>query len=239
MSNESQSSIRYEREFGKATLIGSDRSFLSKPKDQQLVELAWSDGCVDPKAVERVYGTDWTIQRYAEVNFWTGWIWERADTLNPKLGFNLQKIYPRRKNEPPEQYKPNSIPQSHKKQFFPMTTPWGYAGARVLIEQFGRGQEKTSQRIEKGLAILDYTLMFSSPEPAEFLALLAEGVIKEDASKTAVLGHVLAREIEKEGGGYLLKRVVDNLQEFAPTIWDHYLQLSHDDRIRLGIISKL
>lgn len=235
MSNESQSSIRYGREFGRATLIGADRSFISKPKSQQLIELAWSHGCFDPKAVEREYGTEWTIQRYAEVNFWTGFIWEKAEEINPELLFNLQKVYLRRKKEPAGQYDSSSVPKSHSKQFTPMTTPWGYASARVLIEQFGR-QEKPWNRVGKGLTILNYTLMSSSSDPAEFLALLAEGVIKEDASKTAVLGHVLAREIEEEGGGYLLKRVVQNLQEYSPILWEYYNQLSIEERVKNGII---
>lgn len=105
-----------------------------------------------------------------------------------------------------------------------MSTPWGYALARILIEQFGRGEEQTAERMKKGLRIVDEVVK-KSKTPVELVVRLAGAVVQADARAEAVLGHIFAQEFINEGQMFLTGSVVEELKKRAPELWEKYLSI--------------
>ena len=55
--------FRYDREFGRGTLLGDKGdNFFSKPLDQQVLEIGWSHACPVVDKVVKEYGPEWTLK---------------------------------------------------------------------------------------------------------------------------------------------------------------------------------
>lgn len=237
------SDIRAGRVFGDGTLLGDrGENFLSKNQPpekirQQALELAWSHGCPIPNELIPLYGAREIRNRYGECNFWyKSWILPRTRELNPELHKMLAKPFSRLINEPVGKHEPVSVPGSHLEQMSMMSTPWGYALPRVLIEQFGRCDSRNRDRVMKGLDVLDEVIK-NSVTPMQFVAKLSEAVVLTDADPHKVLGHTLAREIlEEENCSNLLNVLVSILNMEAPTLMQAYWKLNTQERKNLGII---
>jgi len=233
--------IKYGVGFGTST--GVDSSLADLEAKEQLQKLGWSHACTDPKKVVKEFGMDWAVNRYAECNFWHGYILGRAKIINPELYGQLISAIPRSAGEPVGSYDSQAVPPSHQTQMSPMSTPWGYALSRVLIEQFGRGknrQERTPQRTDTGLQLLDQALE-DSPDPVNFLVRLSEAVVQADADPLAVLGHVLSVEVFQEANCVTLYTAIrERIKQSAPTLWTAYQkwqQFPEDQQKQYGIAS--
>lgn len=208
-----------------------------EPK-QRLEILGWLQACPNPKAIAEEYGQEWTTNRYLNCNYWGAYIIDRAKTLNPPLARQLLTPISRPADEKPVGYNPESVPDSYTTTVSPGTTPWGYAAARVLIEETGRDWKIGELRVKRAQILLEDTLK-STSSPAEFLAILASETTKADADPTKVLGHIFAVELEQEGVLFLVEKVVREIKRKTPWLWSHYLSLTPEQKQAAGIIPSL
>ena len=229
------------REFGRGTLLGDEGTdFFNKPLADQVVEIGWSHACPVVDEVVKEYGPEWTLKRYAECNFVFGLIVESAKDLNPELYEQLTAPVARLEGEKPgKEFKPEFIPSNFFEQMSPLSTPWGYALPRVVIEEIGRGEnnkDRTQKRILKALNIIDKVVK-SSKTPIELLVKMAEQVSKLDANPKAVLSHVLANGILiEEGCKTMFDDIKRRIDKSAPTLREAYDSMSEGERKSEGII---
>jgi len=234
--------IKYGREFGASTLLGdSGDRFVDKPLNEQVVEMGWSHACPVVDEVARDYGPEWTLRRYAECNFYFGLVVAAAEDLNPNLHSLLTTPVQRLENEKPgRSFKPELIPESFATEMSPLSTPWGYAIPRVIIEEIGRGEnnsDRTPKRILKALSLIDKTVK-SSKTPVELLVKLSESVTQLDADPKAVLSHTLADGILKEEGcKTMFAEIKHRIDRFAPVLRGLYKQMTPAERTKEGIIN--
>jgi len=234
---------RYDREFGKSTLLG-DRgdNFFGKPLEQQVLEIGWSHACPVVDRVVKEYGPEWTLKRYAECNFVFGLIVESARDLNPKLYAQLITPTPRIKDEFPSEgrFNPNLIPSSFYNEMSPLSTPWGYALPRVVIEQMGRGknnEERTQERILKALDIINEAVK-TSKTPVCLLVKVAEAISRLDAKPRAVLAHTLSENILlEEGCKSIFKDIRREIEKSAPILAAEYASMTKAERKAEDIIN--
>jgi hypothetical protein len=255
---QSRAEIWKGRGFGEGTLVG-DRGdgFFGLALRQQVEEMGWSHGCPVVPDVIAKYGREWAegkegameaeirqagmemaLARYAECNFWFGYICEAAK-INPNLYKQLTSPTARREDEPDGQHSQDLVPRSHVREMSPMSTPAGYALARILIEQKGRDpdqpKEETQKRLQKGLEILD-DLIPKRQNPNELAVRLAGAVCQADAGPEAVLSHLLPEGIlREENCQSLFDDLVLRLREAAPKLYGVYRNISRERRRGLGM----
>lgn len=230
------------REFGFGTFLGdSGESFVDKPIQNQVLEMGWSHACPVVEEVAKEYGPEWTLKRYAECNFAFGLVAEAARDLNPELYKLLTTPVSRLNNELPRgRFKPNLIPESFYKEMSPLSTPWGYAIPRVIIEEMGRGKnnlDRTPKRILKALSLIDMAVK-SSKTPIELLVKLSESVSRFDADPKAILSHTLAAGIlNEEGCKSIFDEIKKRIDKSAPVLKRIYDIMSPEERTEEGIIN--
>jgi len=231
-----------EREFGFSTFLGdSDEGFVDKPLNEQVLEMGWSHACPVIDEVSKEYGPEWTLKRYAECNFVFGLVAEAARDINPKLHKLLTTPVPRLEDElPGRNFKSELIPESFAKEMSPLSTPWGYAIPRVIIEEMGRGKnnsDRTPERILRALNLVDKAVK-SSETPIELLVNLSESVSKLDADPKAVLSHTLVSGIlQEEGCKAMFNEIKQQIDKSAPTIRKVYNAMLSEERTKEGIIN--
>jgi len=230
------------REFGFGTFLGDlGEGFVDKSINEQVLEMGWSHACPVVDEVAKEYGPEWTLKRYAECNFVFGLVAEAARDINPKLHKLLTTSVPRLENElPGRNFKPELIPESFAKKMSPLSTPWGYAIPRVIIEEMGRGKnnsDRTPERILKALNLVDKAVE-SSETPIELLVNLSESVSKLDADPKAVLSHTLALGIpQEEGCKIMFNEIKQRIDKSAPTLRKAYNAMQPEERNKEGIIN--
>ncbi len=120
----------------------------------------------------------------------------------------------------------------------PLSTPWGYALPRVVIEEMGRGESnknRTQKRILKSLGLIDRAVK-TSKTPVELLVKMAEQVSKLDADPKAVLSHVLANGILiEEGCTTMFNDIKRKIHKSAPILGRTYSSLTSEERTKEGI----
>jgi hypothetical protein len=196
--------LKEGRAYGKSDFLGpKGENFVDKPIDEQVLEMGWSHACPIVDEVAKEYGSEWTLKRYAECNFVFGLITESAKDLNPDLYKLLTTSVPRLDGEKPgREFNPKLIPGNFYSEMSPLSTPWGYALSRVIIEEMGRGEnnkDRTEKRMLTALNLIDKAVK-SSKNPIELLVKLSEQVSTLDADPKAVLSHVLANGVLVEEG---------------------------------------
>lgn len=230
------------RVFGYGTFLGDlGEKFFDKPLSEQVLEMGWSHACPVINEVSKEFTPEWTLKRYAECNFVFGLVIEAAKDLNSKLYKLLTTSVPRLENElPGRNFKPELIPESFAKEISPLSTPWGYAIPRVIIEEMGRGKnnsDRTPERILRALNLVDKAVK-SSETPIELLINLSESVSKLDADPKAVLSHTLASGILlEEGCKTMFNEVKQLIDKSAPTLRKVYGAMSPEERTKEGIIN--
>ncbi|CAN5312777.1 hypothetical protein BH10PAT1_BH10PAT1_4880 [soil metagenome] len=230
---------RYHREFGQGTLIGNDRHIFDQMLEKQVLRLGWSHACVAVDQVTKEFGVIWTRNRYAECNFVFGLVVEQAKNLNPDLYTQLTNPTPRLlPQEPAGIFDSRFTPQSHKKEMSPLSTLWGYALPRILIEQMGRGmnnKDRTNPRVFKALDILDNKIITSN-DPIELVVEIAEAVCYENAKPEEVLCHLLPSGVlNEENCKMMLKDTINVMKKYAPVLIYLYNGLSDKEKGELGI----
>jgi len=257
---EDNSEYRYGRRFGDGMLIGDHgNDFLQKPLEQQVKELAWSHACPVVDDVIVAYGEKWAEnhpqstqeeircggmrmarQRYAECNFMYGVV-KHSTTREPNsdLYQQLTSPVPRLPNEPDGQHPTHNVPESHKDEMSPMSTPWGYALPRIVIEQMGRGKdnrERTQERILRALDIVDESVPHCKT-PIELTVKLSEAVSRADADPKMVLYHLLSAEIlHEENCPSMFRQIIAEIEKNAPVLSRTYSLMSKTERKKLGIV---
>lgn len=229
------------REFGFGTLLGdSGEKFVEKSLKNQVLEMGWSHACPIIDEVAKEHGSEWTLKRYAECNFVFGLVTEAARDINPDLYKLLTTPVPRLENELPwRRFKPNLIPKSFYKEMSPLSTPWGYAIPRVIIEEMGRGKnnsDRTPKRILKALSLIDKAVK-SSETPIELLVNLSESVSRFDADPKVVLSHTLAAGVLQEGGCMtVFNEIKQRINKHAPILRKAYNEMSAEEKLKGGIL---
>jgi hypothetical protein len=251
--------MRHGREWSGGTFTGWEKDFLELPLEEQVLQLGWSHACPVVEDVIQTYGKSWaethpialpskirehgllmTRSRYAECNFVFGLIVESARNSKPELFEQLEKTTERLPGEPFGI--PNSIfaPESAKKQMAPLSTPWGYALPRVVIEQMGRGENNKFRKPERMLKALDMidTAVQKSKNPIELAVNLAEMSALEDGNPMAILSHLLSPGILKEENcKTMFKEVIKTMYENGKTLSKAYNSLTPDDFEKFDIVS--
>jgi len=222
--------------FGRGIFLGDDPAILALPPEEGLRVSAWRHACPKPGAVSQEFGLEWTKHRYDECNFvFKSLICEFAK-VKPELYNLLTSPTPRLSDEPVGPYEFGAVPESHNTEMSPLSTLWGYALPRVFIEQAGRGNERSAERYFQAIDLLVEAVERSST-PIELLTNLSEAVVQNDADPTAVLNHVLEPGIlVEENCRTMYKEVIASLRENAPTVWQHYQNLTPKQREDAGIL---
>lgn len=216
-------------------------SFFDKPLNEQVIEMGWSHACPVVDEVIKEFGPEWTLKRYAECNFVFGLIVESARDLNPELYTLLTTPVVRLEGEKPgREFKPELIPSNFYKEMSPLSTPWGYALPRVVIEEMGRGEnnkDRTQKRLLKSLSMIDKGVK-TSKTPVELLVNLAEQASKLDANPSAVLSHTLANGIlVEEGCKTMFDEIKAKIDKSATVLRKTYNSMTPDERKAEGIIN--
>ncbi len=235
----------YGRYFGRGTLFGdrNDKYFLppySTTPAFIAIELAWSNGCPqaqsfidkDPKLM---------MLRYAETNFWFGYILETTKILNPGLYNQLVNPTYRKNNEPVGKFEASSVPPSHETQISPMSGLYGYALPRLLIEIIGRNEPRSQKRMLAALEILDFCVSKSKLRtPSELLADLSNNAVSFGVDKDMVLHHVFPIGIlTEENCRKTFKEFTELLRQTSPSLYEHYQSMTPARRKELELISEI
>lgn len=198
------------------------KSWCKNPENNNLPE-------PDSSEIEK-HGIQKTRRRYDECDYVTGDIISKVRASGPaksELLKGLTVSKPRNVGELVGYYETGTIPRSHKKRVSPRSSQVGFALARVLIEQFGWGDDisdqRTWERYEKGLDILDEAIA-KAETPIQLLAILAELVTSPDAQAkpNKVLGHIFETAIQEEENNYSeIAEIRLAISEFAPNLSKH------------------
>jgi hypothetical protein len=234
---------RFDREFGTGTFLGdSGDRFYKRPMSYKVVSMGWSHACPVINDVVKEFGPEWTLKRYSECNFVFGIVAEAAKKFNPDLHKLLTSPVPRIKSEVPGKghFHPRFVPKSFNEEMFPLSTPWGFAIPRVIIEEMGRGKDnadRTQKRILKAMNLIDKTVK-SSKSPIELLVKLSESVSKIDADPKTVLSHVLSEDIlNEEGCKNIFGFIKQTIDSSAPILRKTYESMSPQERSERRIIN--
>ena len=237
MTEHQDNNNRYGRNFGDMTLLGDKGdNFFKKSIDQQVLEIAWSEGCPVPQKAVNKYGAETATKRYGEIIFADRLIKEEIKKHNPELFKILITDVIRKPNEPAGEYEPESVPSSYSVKVPYPDTPWGFSLKRILVDQFGKREERTKERISKGLEMLEKIASQKISSPLELLAKLSEEVIKADGDKIQVLKDTLSQGHLNEQNYYTLyDKLAEELKRHSPTFQEEYNKLSPEERKSFGI----
>jgi hypothetical protein len=226
---------QFGRLFSDNKLLGDDYTFPQKPINEQVDSIAWSEGCPVKNRVVGNNGPEVARDRYGEIIFARQMILEEAREHNPQLYQDLTVSLTRNPNEPVGKHEPESVPQSHITTIDANNTPWGFSLPRILLDQFGKRDNRTQGRIQSGLEMLE-EIVKEVHSPLEFMAVLAEQAVKADADIDTVLKSTLSRGyLGEENTHKLYHELAIQLQKHAPTLWQRYLELDIHQRTKFGI----
>ncbi len=232
-----KSDNRYNREFGDMTLLGDKGdNFFEKPIEQQVFEVAWSEGCPVPQKVVKKYGAEVATKRYGEIIFADRLILEEVKKHNPNLHRKLTESVKRKPDEHVGVHEPESVPDSYSTKVPPPDTPWGFSLKRILVDQFGPREKRTAERMQKGLKILEDVASQDIESPLELVARLAEAVIKADGDKIQVMKNTLSKgHLYEQNFHTLYSELVRELKKHSLTFQEEYNKLTPEERDKLGI----
>lgn len=248
-----------EEDFGKGKFLGDDPRINDLNPENRVYVSAWRHACPQPDATVKYYGDEWlkywhhfvkqgnepdptpetikehgieiTRRRYDECDRVYSDIVEKTRTSgNTDLLSALTGSVQRRNGERAGYHEESRVPESHANQMSPLSRLVGYALPRVIIEQFGWGDEQRSwgdgnrtwERYEKGMIILDKAIK-KAKTPIQLLCILAEEVYKNDGDAQKILGHILAEGIENEENNHTeFEEVKQGLHKYARTLWANH-----------------
>ncbi len=228
--------VKYGRKFGVGTFLGDhgDR-YLDIPDIRDRAhQMAWSHACPVSDQVMKDYGPEWTEKRYAECNFTFGYLIDVASKHNFPLYFNLLQPTERLPGENPDLgISKDNVPQSFWSEMSPLSTPWGYAIPRILIEQFGRGennQDRTQARVIRGLNLVNREIV-KTDNPIDLLIALGKNIIEMDANPEDTIAHIMAKGILNEQGcKTMFQEISQKMKKKAPKMWNKYQEMLKDDK---------
>jgi hypothetical protein len=223
--------------FGQGWIPGENNFYPDLRPEQKIFILGMLDACPEPQKMINSFSLKWIIDRYTECNLVGSFILAKAHELNPPLALQLVTKRPREDGEVPHDFEPEAVPSDYQENLYHGSAVAGYSASRILIEQFGREKpwEIGNERTQEGFYILESALQ-RSKSPIEFIVILAQLVSKNKANPNAVLGHLLAVELQNEGIISQIREIGKKLQVLAPELWNHYLALTPQERESFGIL---
>jgi len=224
--------------FGRGTVMGDDPSILLLCPVERLWVSAWRHACPQPEAVSKEYGVEWTRVRYDSCDFEYGLIIQLAQTLNPDLAKLLTAATPRLVTEPVGYSEPGRVPGSHQHEMSPLSTLAGYSMPRVLVELIGRGEVTDPSRFVRAIDGVTQLIQISI-SPLELTARLADlGIQEFSVDPDILLSHLFEPGILKEENNRTeYRNMLATLKGYSPQLYIHYISLSVEQRLELGIAS--
>ena len=245
---------------GRGELLG-DRgdNFFNQPLEIRVRQMGWSQACPIVPEVIKEYGKSWkkehpeasrkevkqkgeemARQRYAECNFVFGMITEAAKVGNPDLYEKLLTPSPRVDDERVGIYYRGYVPKTHSEELSPLSTLWGYALPRVILEQMGRGEnneERNAERVIEAMKMIDEEVRVAR-NPEELVAKVAERAVNGSTDPKAILGHLLSTGVyEEENCREMAITIYQAMRDFSPKLTEVYDALSRTDKGTLGIMN--
>ena len=254
MSTKSEIDIKFGwRKHGIPAKQVTEDNFDDLPPMQQMLRIGVTHGCPNPIRVALEIGLDifskskdksilnaveeaqkWLIERQLECNKEWNNILRMTEELNPPLHELLIKPESRKPNELVGEYNPRLVSKDYGQIMPPGSTPGGYELARIRIEQMGRGDARTQQRMERADELTREAIQLSST-PVEFISNLASLVVtndfggKGDADAMAVLSQTLSETNRKEQGcTSIFREIAVELKGKSPKLWDYYISLDSE-----------
>lgn len=229
------SDYRYGRKFAERSLLGDNNDdFFKKSMDEQVKEIAWTEGCPVKDKVIKKRGPEVARNRYAEVIMNSQIILAEAQEHNPELYEKLIETLLRAEGEPVGEHESNSVPSSHLAEMSATETPWGYALPRLLAKALGSGKERTQDRMIKGYKMLEDSVK-QADSPLELIAVLAN-----KCSKNVPADEILHEAFSKgylgeENTFKLFEELLRELKAHAPKLYKYYNRLSSAEKAEKGI----
>ncbi|MDO8498682.1 MAG: hypothetical protein Q7S44_02760 [bacterium] len=241
MAAEYDHEIRGGHLFGYGTYYLLTKEAISTPEAiyNTALLLGWSHGCpiarelCDP--ANRDYGPQRMVKRYREVNAWFCRLSQIAQRENLYLHYLLTHPVTRRVGEPIGKCEKESVPPSHQRQIAPMTTIWGYATPRVVIEverlKSVREWERTQRVYELALEQVK-----EAHSPLELLVSTSKAALLQGVRAVDILKHTLAVEVlTTENCSQTYIHLAQFLERTVPNLMSDYLGLGFEERKSLGI----
>lgn len=206
--------------------------------------LAIYHACPIPEAVAKYYaatGVDGHLagfNRYNECNIITARLWHLVADRNPALYHKLTSWKNRNVNEPVGHFENGRVPQEHLSELSPLSTIFGYAISRIIIEimNFNKKEGFSQENVWKLLP----TYIDRTDDPEKLLALLSNYAISIGVSPTIVFHHIFAQGImDEECTSNDFRALRDALNGVDPNVMKIYGDLNSDVRARNGILQRI
>lgn len=251
-----------ERNFGSSSFVGELSrdpaqdpeltDFWTRSAEDRARLLGWAAGCPVVLEVIQARGAEAAMQRYAELNFWSGQIIREVGQVNPALAERLREPMGRRWGEEVragEDYDWRHVSRRYEACMEPTNTLFGYAAPRLFIEHLDRGAATTTkaeraERLALGLDVLERAAQ-ESATPSEFLVHLAEGLVQQGAVEPQrALQMVFGRHWLREQRAYTMfaetkdafrRYDTDESRRDVPTLWKFYSGLTPKQKDELQL----
>jgi hypothetical protein len=212
--------------------ISSDPKFFNLPVREQAKIIGWANSCpvtdelTDPDNSNPGRGPEAMRERYAEVNFWFGFISRETQRLNPRLHNLLMTATDRDPHEPAGKFEQDNVPEWHKDKISPLGNLAGYALPRIFIEQLGThkgvSREELQSRLSRGLEVLE-SVIPAAKTPIELLALAGEGLLDADCLPEDIFKHALSKGwLDEHNGTSKIVEYKQAIHSKAPKLWAAY-----------------
>jgi len=229
---------------------------------QQLLRVGAAHGCPNPIRVALEIGLDiaksqkkplpeaiemaekWLIARQMECNTEMNHVLDEAKTQGDD-GLHTSLTTPKKRlsNEPVGPYNRRLVSSDYAEYMPPGSTPAGYGIPRVKIEEMGRDEKRTPERVEKSNLLVKKAIGLSHT-PEELLANLACLVVtpeyggEGDADTLAVLSQTLSATSHKEQGcTSVFREIASNMRAKSPLLWKFYESLSAEECAKADIVA--
>ncbi len=194
-----------------------------------------------PEAIEKA--EEWLIARQMECNIEMNHVLDVTKTQGADELYNsLTTPKKRLSNEPVGPYNRRLVSSNYAEYMPPGSTPVGYGIPRVKIEEMGRDEKRTPERVEKSNLLVKKAID-QSHTPEELLANLACLVVtpafggEGDADALAVLSQTLSATSHKEQGcTSVFKEIASNIRTKSPLLWKFYTSLSVEECTKADIV---
>lgn len=206
--------------------------------------LAIYHACPIPAAVARYYATTGIdghlagFNRYNECNIVTARLWNLVASRNPTLYHKLTSWKKRNIHESVGHFEKGRVPQEHLSQLSPLSTIFGYAISRIIIEIMNFNKKEGFS--QENIWILLPTYIDYSDDPERLLALLSNFAIAVGVSPTIVFHHIFAQGVMDEEGTTNDFRVLsDALDGVDPKVMKIYQDLEPNVCVKNGILQRI
>lgn len=203
--------------------------------------LAIYHACPIPAAVARYYATTGVdgyvagFNRYNECNAVTARLWNLVADKNPSLHNKLTSWKKRDEHETVGHFEEGRVPEAHKSELSPLSTIFGYAMSRIILEIMKVYKQKGIP--EESVWNILPTYIDKSDDPEKLLALLSNWALFLGVSPTIVFHHIFAQGIMDEENTLGDFRVLANaLDGVDPNVMKMLENLGSDVRLKNGIL---